>query len=198
MKKFTWILLVAIGFSSFVAKAQDTNATFTPSGKPIIRVFTDARTTFTDAVGTTAATNSAAFEINRAYLGYEYHFTQDITGTVIYDVGNPGVGSLLNTAFLKNAFLNYKHKNLSVNFGMMPTTQFAVQESFWGNRYVEKVFQDKYGFNPSADMGASATYKFGNVISADVSVENGEGYKKVQADNKFKTALGLPLTRLKN
>lgn len=174
-----------------VSNAQESTDTFKPNGKPIIRVFTNAHTTFTNG------TNTAAFEITRAYLGYEHHFSKELTGTVIMDVGNPGVGSLQMTAYLKNAFLNYKHNNLSVNFGLMPTTQFKLQEDFWGNRYVEKVFQDAYGFNPSADLGASVSYQFGKAFSADLSVENGEGYKKLQADNKFKTALGLTFNPVK-
>lgn len=197
MKKLSLITLMFISALFFKANAQGGTDTFKPNGKPIIRVFSNAHSTFTGAVGTTEATNASAFEVTRVYLGYEHHFNQDFTGTVIYDVANPGVGGLQMTAFLKNAFLNYKHKNLSVNFGMMPTTQFKVQEDFWGNRYIEKVFQDKYGFNPSADLGASISYKFSNIVSADLSVENGEGYKKVQTDNKFKTAVGLTINPVK-
>lgn len=190
MKK-TVLTTVGIFCITLFAMSQEPVDTFTPNGKPIIRVFSNAHTTFSDG------SNTAGFEVTRVYLGYEHHFSQDFSGTVIYDVANPGVGGLQMTAYLKNAFLNYKHKDLSVNFGMIPTTQFKVQEDFWGNRYLAKVFQDEYGFNPSADLGASATYRFNKIISADLAIENGEGYKKVQADNKFKTAFGLTLNPVK-
>jgi hypothetical protein len=114
------------------------------------------------------------------------------------DVGDPGVGSLQMTAYVKNAYLNYKANNLSVNFGLISTTQFKVQESAWGYRYLEKSFQDAYKFNSSADLGVSAAYKFGDFLSADVMVANGEGYKKIEADSTLRTGVGLTLTPLKN
>lgn len=190
MKKAAVIALALLGIAA-ATNAQEKTDTFKPNGKPIIRVFSNAHTTFSDG------TNTAAFEVTRVYLGYEHHFSDELSGTVIYDVANPGVGGLHMTAYLKNAFLNYNHNNLSVNFGMIPTTQFKVQEDFWGNRYVEKVFQDAYGFASSADLGASVSYKLSDIVSADLAITNGEGYKKVQADNKFKTAVGLTVTPVK-
>ena len=172
----------------FLAMSQETKEAFKPSGKPIIRVFSNFHNTISDG------SSASAFEVTRVYLGYEHRFSEEFSGTVVYDVADPGVGKLQMTTFLKNAFLNYKHKNLSVDFGMMPTTQFKVQESFWGNRYIEKVFQDAYGFAPSADLGVSATYKFCSAFSADLAITNGEGYKKLQADSIFKTAVGVTLT----
>lgn len=41
-----------------------------------------------------------------------------------------------------------------------------------------KSFQDEYKFGSSADLGVSVAYKFNKVVSADVIVANGEGYKK--------------------
>jgi hypothetical protein len=184
-------IAIALLYAALTANAQETTETFKPNGKPIIRVFTNAHTTFTNE------TNAAAFEITRAYLGYEHHFSKELSGTAILDVADPGAGSLQMTAYLKNAFLSYRHNNLLVNFGMIPTTQFLVQENFWGNRYVEKVFQDAYGQNPSADLGASVSYQFSTVVSADLAIENGEGYKKIQSDDKFKTAIGLTINPVK-
>lgn len=197
MKRISSLLLAVICLSGTIAIAQDSKDTFKPNGKPIIRVFSNAHTTFTGSTATADASNAAGFEVARVYLGYEHHFSQDFTGTVIYDVANPGVGGLQMTAYLKNAFLNYKHNDLSVNFGMLPTTQFKVQEDFWGNRYIEKVFQDKYGFASSADLGASVAYNFSKYVSADLAITNGEGYKKVQTDTKFRTALGLTINPVK-
>ncbi len=205
MKK-TILTTLAVFCIAILAMSQEPEVVkeaFKPNGKPIIRVFSNAHTTFSDG------TSTSAFEVTRVYLGYEHHFSQEFSGTVIYDVADPGnlgvkdsngkvaIPSLQMTAYLKNAFLNYKHENLSVNFGMMPTTQFKVQEDFWGNRYLAKVFQDEYGFASSADLGASAAYKFSDIFSADVAITNGEGYKKLQADNKFKTAVGLTVNPIK-
>jgi len=196
MKKLALTFMAILGIT-FLAISQESKEAFKPNGKSIIRVFSNYHSTFADGA------NTSAFELTRVYLGYEHHFSQELSGTVIFDVADPGdlgtgkTPSLQMTAYVKNAFLNYKHKNLSVNFGMMPTTQFKVQEDFWGNRYLAKVFQDEYGFAASADLGVSATYKFSSIFSADLAIENGEGYKKVQADNKFKTALGLTINPVK-
>lgn len=190
MKKPLLTIMVVLCIT-LIAMSQEPKEAFTPKGKPIIRIFSNAHSTFADG------NNTSAFEVTRVYLGYEHHFSEEFSGTVIYDVADPGVGKLQMTSYLKNAFLNYKHKNLSVNFGMMPTTQFKVQEDFWGNRYIEKVFQDAYGFAASADLGVSATYKFSKMFSADLAIANGEGYKKVQADTKYKTALGITFNPVK-
>lgn len=177
---------------ALIARSQEPKDVFKPHGKPIIRVFANAHTSFADGE------SKSAFELTRAYLGYEHFFSENFSGTVIYDVGNPGVGKLQMTAYVKNAFLNYKYNNLSVDFGMIPTTQFKVQDNFWGYRYMEKVFQDAYDFASSADLGTSVTYKFADALSADVALYNGEGYKKIQSDNILKTAFGLTLTPAKS
>jgi hypothetical protein len=190
MKKQILTTLVILCIA-LIAMSQETKEAFKPHGKPIIRVFSNAHTTFADGE------SKSAFELTRVYLGYEHFFSENFSGTVIYDVGNPGVGKLQMTAFVKNAFLNYKHNNLSVDFGLIPTTQFKVQENFWGYRYLAKVFQDEYEFASSADLGTSITYKFGEKLSADVALYNGEGYKKVQSDNIIKTAVGLTLNPFK-
>ncbi|MFY9153747.1 MAG: hypothetical protein WAO52_17140 [Prolixibacteraceae bacterium] len=190
MKKLALTLMVVLGIT-FLVMSQETKEAFKPNGKPIIRVFSNAHTTFSDGNST------SAFELTRVYLGYEHHFSEEFSGSVVFDVGNPGVGKLQMTAFVKNAFLNYKHNQLSVDFGLIATTQFKVQEGFWGNRYLEKSFQDLYGFASSADLGASVAYKISDAVSADVAVTNGEGYKSLQADNTFKTAFGLTMNPVK-
>jgi hypothetical protein len=191
MKKSILTTMVVLCIT-VLAMSQEPKDAFKPNGKPILRVFSNFHNSFSDG------NSASAFEVTRVYLGYEHHFSEEFTGTVVYDVADPGAGKLQMTAYLKNAFLNYKHSNLSVDFGMIPTTQFKVQESFWGNRYVEKVFQDAYGFAASADLGASATYSFCSAFSADLAFTNGEGYKKVQADNNYKTALGLTINPVKS
>ena len=183
---FLAVLTVAL-----FTNAQETPEVFKPSGKPIIRVFSNAHTSFADGE------SQSAFELTRVYLGYEHQFSKEFSGTVVYDVGNPGVGKFQMSAFVKNAYLNYEKNNLSIDFGLISTTQFKVQESFWGYRYMLKSFQDEYDFASSADMGTSVTYKFNDIISADVAIYNGEGYKKIQSDTYFKPTLGITLTPVK-
>lgn len=190
MKKPLLTTLVLL-FITLQGITQESATAFKANGKPIIRVFSNAHTSFSDGE------SKSAFELTRVYLGYEHSFSENFTGTVIYDVGNPGVGKFQMTAFIKNAFLNYRYNDLSVDFGMIPTTQFKVQENFWGYRYLEKVFQDAYDFASSADLGASVTYQFNTILSIDAALYNGEGYKKVQSDDFLKPTLGVTLTPFK-
>ncbi|MBN2350775.1 MAG: hypothetical protein JXJ22_18195 [Bacteroidales bacterium] len=191
MKKSFLVLLFLIGVLTGIF-SQETPAEekFIPNGKPTIRIFTNFHTQlFEDK-------NASAFEVTRAYFGYNYNFSEEFSGGVLLDVGNPGSGSLQHTAFLKNAFINYKKNNFSANFGMIGTLHFKVQEKFWGRRYIYKSFQDEYGLNPSADLGTSVSYKVADFIQADIALTNGEGYKKVQLDSTYKAGLGITLNPL--
>ncbi len=172
--------------------SQDTSEEFKPNGKPLALIFTNFHTDFMD--------NSTypAFEITRAYLGYEYHFSPEWYAKIVYDVGDPGVGKHQLSAFLKNAYFQYSNNRFTAYFGMIATTQFKVSEKIWGYRYIEKSFQDAYGFNASADLGFNIEYKFSDFISADFSVTNGEGYKKIQGDSLLRPGAGITINPVKN
>ena len=187
MKEKTTLLLVMtliVTLADFNVNAQTDN-TFIPYGKPLVLVFSNVNASFNKNG------NSKAFEITRAYLGYEYFFSKNISSRVNIDVGDPGVGKLQMTAFIKNAYLQYKKNGFSARFGMIGVDQYNIQEKQWGYRYIYKSFQDAYNFGPSADLGAGLEYSPAKFISLDFSVLNGEGYKKIQSDSTFKTTFGL-------
>lgn len=150
-----------------------------------MKVFSNFNTTISDG------TSASEFALNRVYFGYEYKLSKQFSGKLNIDIGDPGVGKLQMTAYIKNAYLQYKTGNLSVQFGLIGTNSFKEMESLWGNRYIEKSFQDAYKFSSSADLGISAKYKLANWISADLMVANGEGYKSLQSDDQFKTGIGV-------
>ena len=189
MKVFS--LLAAIILVSVNMYAQK-DEQFKPSGKPIITIFSNYHSTFSDNAP------SHEFQLTRAYFGYEYSFSKNFSAKIVLDFGDPGVGRFQLQAYLKYAYLKYKYKNLTVNFGMIGTKAFKVQEKFWGYRYMYKSFQDAYKFNPSADLGISAEYKIAKFLSADLSVLNGKGYKLVKPDSTFKLAVGLTTNPVKN
>ena len=93
--------------------------------------------------------------------------------------------------------VSWKKGNLTLNGGLISTTQFNFQEKFWGYRYIMKSFQDEYKFGSSADLGLSASYKFADWVSADAIIVNGEGYKKIQKNDGLNYGLGLTLTPVK-
>lgn len=184
------ILTLIILIPALNVGAQSDNS-FTPYGKPFALVFTNVNYSFNQAG------NTKAFEVNRAYIGYEYFFSKNISSKVNIDVADPGVGKLQMTAFIKNAFVQYKNNNFSARIGMITVDQFNLQEKQWGYRYIYKSFQDAYNFGPSADLGAGFEYSPSKIISLDFSVLNGEGYKKIQSDSAFKATIGLTLRPFK-
>lgn len=190
MKKIQITLILLLAASTFLFAQKEEG--FTPGGKPFAKIYTNFNYTSSGESG------SPAFEIKRAYLGYEYAFSPVFSAKINIDVDNPGVGKLQLTAFLKNAYMHYQKNKLTVQFGMISTTAFKVQEDFWGKRWIYKSFQDEHKYSASADIGFSAAYKILSFASMDVAVVNGEGYKTIQSDGILKTALGLTLTPFKN
>ena len=194
MKHFLFTILIILITGFQVISQENTEPkeeSFKPNGKPIITVFANVNTLINDGKAQTG------FQLTRGYLGYEYNFSKNFSGKIVFDIGNIGNVKYQMISFVKYAMMTYTYNNLSINFGLIPTTEFTVQEKFWGHRYVEKSYQDLYAFNPSADLGASATYKFNDIVSADLAVFNGEGYKIQQMDNYFKTAVGVTINPIK-
>jgi len=189
--KFRILLSTAI-ISLFAANsfAQEEES-FVPHGSPTIRIYTNYHSTYT------GSESDKAFEIQRAYLGYKHQFSENFSGTLVLDVGDPKVGELKMTAYLKNAFVQYKNGKLTAQMGMIGLYQFKLQESLWGARYFYKSFMDEHKFGPSADLGAFIKYDLHDAVSVDFTVANGEGYKEVESDSIFKYSAGLTLTPLK-
>ena len=181
-------ILACIGIT---AQAQNTQSE-EPQGKAIVQVFGNFHTGF----GT--ENDDRGFELERSYLGYEYKLNKNLTVKGVMDIGKSNdVSDYQRIAYIKNAMVSWKTGNLTLNGGLISTTQFNFQEKFWGYRYIMKSFQDQYKFGSSADLGISATYKFADWLSADAIVVNGEGYKKVQKNDGLNYGLGTTLTPAK-
>ena len=181
-------LIACIGIT---AQAQDAKVE-EPKGKAIVQVFGNFHSGFGET------NNDRGFELERSYLGYEYNLGKGLSIKGVMDVGRSNqVDDYHRIAYIKNAMISWKRGNLTLNGGLIPTTQFNFQEKFWGYRYIMKSFQDEYKFGSSADLGISATYRFADWISADAIIVNGEGYKKIQKNDGLNYGLGLTLTPVK-
>jgi hypothetical protein len=172
--------------ASYYAIAQD-DSTFVPHGKPFMLIFSDVNYTINKEG------NSKAFELTRAFFGYDYFFSKNISSKVNLDLADPGVGNLNMTVVIRNAFVQYKGSSFSARVGMIDVDQFVLQQAQWGYRYLYKSFQDAYKFGPPADLGIAFEYSPAKAVSFDMSILNGEGYKKVQLDTIFKTTFGITL-----
>jgi len=184
---------IAIYLSSFAQK-QEEKKKFQIKGHPIVTVFANYH------AGIGRANQESGFALDRAYLGYQFSLTEKLGGKVVFDMGSTKVSGseLERVAYVKNAMLTWKTGNFSLDFGLIGLEQFNVQEKFWGYRYIMKSFQDEYKFGSSADMGILGKYKFTQWLSADITISNGEGYKKLNGDNKYRYAAGVTVTPLKS
>ena len=189
--KAKFILAGILACMGITTQAQDVK-TEEPKGKAIVQMFGNFHTGFGENI------KDLGFELERSYLGYEYKLNSNITVKGVMDIGKSSdVSDYQRIAYIKNAMVSWKKGNLTLNGGLISTTQFNFQEKFWGYRYIMKSFQDQYKFGNSADLGISASYKFADWISADAIIVNGEGYKKIQKGNGFNYGLGATLTPLK-
>ena len=165
--------------------AQEDAADFKPSGKAYMKVYTNYHSTWTDGEA------NKVFEIQRAYFGYRFQLSEFISGRLTIDVGDPHFGELEMTAYLKHAYVQYKKDRLTAQIGMIGLQQFRMQEDLWGGRYLYKSFMDEHNIGPSADLGAYVAYKIHEKVSADLTIANGEGYKKLESDTALKYSLGI-------
>ncbi len=186
MKKFILAtgILLCVGCS--YATAQDV----TPKGQAIVQVFGNFHSGFG------AQNDDRGFELDRAYLGYQYNLGKGLTVKGVVDMGAK-TDDNERVAYMKNALLTWKTGDWTLSGGLIPTTQFNMIEKHWGYRYMYKSFQDEYKFGSSADLGVSAAWKAAGWLSLDAIVVNGEGYKKIQDGDGLAYGLGATLTPLK-
>ena len=186
MKK---ILLLLSGIVLMCTNAMAQEAKEEPKGQAIIQVFANGHTGFG------ADNDDRGFELDRSYVGYQYKLTDGLSIKAVLDVGQSNdVDDYHRIIYVKHAQATWKTGRLTLDGGLISTTQFKVQEKHWGYRYIMKSFQDEYKFGSSADLGLSVAYKFADWVSADAIIVNGEGYKKVQVKDGLQYGLGATFT----
>jgi hypothetical protein len=184
--KFTALLFLFF-LMAFSGYSQEED--FEPSGKPFARIFANFHTGITGS-----ATDQAAFELVRGYLGYEYNFSPDFYAKINLDVGSPDdlspISRIRRYAYFKNAYLRYTKSDLQIAFGLIGLKQFKLQEGIWERRYLMKTIADEHRLGSSADLGVNFHYNFSPKVDADFTIMNGEGYSSLQMDDVFKYSLG--------
>jgi len=145
---------------------------------------------------------SSAFEVKRAYFGYDRVLNDHFSAEVKLDIGSPDDVSeyslIRRYTYFKNAYLSYRTGHIRTWFGLFDMLQFKIQERFWGYRYLYKSYMDEHSFGPSADLGAGIRYTPSEIWSADLILSNGEGYKNLQFDNIYKVGAGITLNPIQN
>lgn len=165
---------------------NDSSAKFKMHGKPIILIFTNFHAGFGDQK------DKIGFDLDRSYLGYRLDFTKDLYATLIFDIGLPGKGlEIERIAYIKNAMITWKPGKFMLKAGLISLEQFTMQMDYWKYSYMYRSFQDIKDFGKMADMGVLVKYQFTNWFEADAFFINGEGYRKLQMDNKFRYGIGI-------
>jgi len=167
------------------------NQTVNPAGYAITEIFTDFHLNLNDTSGTTG------FGLNRAYFGYNFHPEGHFSGTIIINPGKPedlAPGSEPRRyTYVREASVCYSNEKLKLNFGITGTRLYNFQQKFWGKRYVANTYQSLNGYGFVADLGIALDYQINDIVKADLTVMNGEGYSNIQLDNSIRTAVGFTI-----
>lgn len=169
-----------------------TPAVAQPQGKPLTEIFADFHYYNTKD---TSSTTRTGFGLNRAFLGYVYKPSGNITATLIVNVGNPTEGGQdakeRRNAHFREAHVDWTNNKLTLSFGMTPTRSLNFQQKFYGKRYIADNFEAINGFSTVSDLGFSADYIINERFKVDFTLMNGEGYNNLHMDNSLKASFGI-------
>lgn len=165
-------------------ESNETKEEFKPNGRAFGKVFFNYNYDFTEG-----ATQRNTFMLQRAYLGYKFNFSKNISAKITIDGARLSNASAF-TVFLKHAQLDWRVADpVKLSIGVIGLKQFDTQEKFWGFRYIFKDFQDEFALGTSADLGINAEIKIFESLTANVFILNGEGYTRIQ-DNMGRMKAG--------
>lgn len=148
--------------------------------------------------------NGTGFNIKRFYLGVDHTFSPIFAGNVTMDVSNV-VGQTSNTNFtstgtpagsnlpalvgkgfyIKKAYLQAKlNPAFIVRLGASDLPWVPYVENQYGYRHIENTLIDRTNFGTSADWGIHVLGDLaGGLVSYQVSVIDGAGYRNVKVTN---------------
>jgi hypothetical protein len=165
-------------------------------GKTVAELFTDFHININDTSKLTG------FALNRAYMGYQFMPGGKFSAKFVINAGSPdelSAGTVHHRyVFLREADLIWSDGKLTLTMGLTNTKLYEFQQTFLGKRYVASTFQSINGYGFIADLGVTASYKFNEVLYADLIIVNGEGYNDIQVDNNVRTSAGLTITPTEN
>jgi hypothetical protein len=150
-------------------------------------------------------TPKAAFNFNQGIIGYSNRLSDNLHAIIMFDVTRTtnimditdSSGNLMGfnyfegskyTAYLKMAEIKWDINDLfSFRVGQLLNTQYLTfQDKFWGYRYVDVTYQEKYRLGMPADFGAQIDFKWNDKLLNQFSVVNGEGpFRHQDVHGKF-------------
>jgi len=168
----------------------------TPSIKVGVLLFADytiqQEPKIRDADGNDVTLN--AFQIGRSYINVTGNITRNISFRLTPDIAREtGVGSSLNGSYtfrLKYAYAQWSlddhmTKGSFARFGMQPTPWVEFIDNVYRYRFQGPTFEDREGFLPSSDVGASFRYSLpGDYGDFQAAVFNGETYARPEVNDQ--------------
>jgi len=130
-----------------------------------------------------------AFEIRRAYLGYDYNINSKFSAYALMAYEGDEDVSDDRTVYLKYIYLKWKNiwKNTDLKVGQQATNSFASAyntEPLMGYRSSEKTIMDMHGIDGSSDMGVTLEGRIWTAHAKDTSkVPLFIGYSAMVGDN---------------
>ncbi|MCB2220293.1 MAG: hypothetical protein KQI35_07865 [Bacteroidetes bacterium] len=135
-----------------------------------------------------------AFTFNQGIIGYRHQLAPNLSGIILYDVTRTthlyeitdSLGHSMSydyfegskyTAFLKMAEIKWNINDLfTFRVGQLLNTQYLTfQDRFWGYRYIDVTYQEKFHMGMPADFGVQFDFKWKDKLVNQFSVVNGEG-----------------------
>lgn len=194
------VILMVIGYLFVSGQKSAEGQTGKNSGYTFGQIFTDFHYSLDGEYSP-----EAAFNFNQGIIGYAHQLSDKLKGTIMYDVTrtthildiSDTTGFPLNysyfegskyTAYLKMAEIKYAVNNwLTLRAGQLLSTQYLTfQDRFWGFRFVDVTFQERFRLGMPADFGAQIDLKYKDKLLNQVSVVNGEGpFRHQDVSGKF-------------
>lgn len=160
----------------------------------------------------------AAFEFNQGIIGYFHQIAPNVSGKIMFDVTRTtNITSIQDssgqsmtvtyfegskyTAYLKMAEIKWDINDyLVLRAGQLLNTQYLTyQDPFWGYRYVDVTFQERYRLGQPADFGIQFDVKVKDKFVNQFSVVNGEGpFRHQDLNGKFIFSNNIQYSPVKN
>lgn len=142
--------------------------------------------------------DSTWFNQDKLIFGFVSEFNKHWSASVAIDMVNHDTkNSNKINGYFKPAKITYQSNKLTVDAGIFILNQYESQTNFWGNRFVSKVYQDKYGLGYIADLGIHVTYKWNDFVSTDATLTTGKSHKLLDYRTPYKPAFRVILTPVK-
>ena len=114
------------------------------------------------------------YDFKRTLIVYEQQLTRNFDFCLAGDTYVQTGEKVYNRRpYLKRAYLQYRHQNLSVSAGLIVLEHFKLQRKIWQLRYVDKTFQSKFNYGDNRNIGILLKHKLSTRFLYDVAITSG-------------------------